>query len=121
MTADSVVELRNALLDQAFPAPTVAAVELTVALEAPHSHARHLTLVLEYKPTTLCVESQSLKRYLKAAVETAEAVDRALAGRIAEDLWILFEPESLTAKLSWITRSSERQEVLVSRGEAETD
>jgi 7-cyano-7-deazaguanine reductase len=95
-------EARETLKAEAFPAPPVQLVTMTgtefTSLCPNTGQPDFGTVIIEYVPRDLCIESKSLKYYLWS-YRNEGAFCEALAAQIADDVVYAIEPKSVTVRV----------------------
>ena len=96
-------EAREVLKSEAFPAPNVQLVTMTgteFTSTCPKTGQPDFgTVIIEYAPGSLCIESKSLKYYLWS-YRNEGAFGEALAAQIADDVVYAIEPKSLLVRVT---------------------
>src|SRR6266576_1953624 len=96
-------EARDVLKAEAFPAPNVQLVTMTgtefTSICPKTGQPDFGTVIIEYVPAKLCIESKSLKYYLWSYRDEG-AFCEALAAQIADDVVYAIMPKSLTVRVT---------------------
>ena len=96
-------EARDVLKAEAFPAPNVQLVTMTgtefTSICPRTGQPDFGTVIIEYEPATLCIESKALKYYLWS-YRNEGAFCESLAAQIAEDVVYAIEPKSVTVRVT---------------------
>lgn len=96
-------EAREVLKAEAFPAPNVQLVTMTgtefTSICPKTGQPDFGTVIIEYVPKDLCIESKALKYYLWS-YRNEGAFCEALAAQIAEDVVYAIKPKSLTVRVT---------------------
>jgi len=96
-------EAREVLKAEAFPAPNVQLVTMTgtefTSICPRTGQPDFGTVIIEYEPATLCIESKALKYYLWS-YRNEGAFCESLAAQIAEDVVYAIEPKSVTVRVT---------------------
>ncbi len=100
---ESPREAREVLKAEAFPAPNVRLVTLTgtefTSICPKTGQPDFGTVIIEYVPKDLCIESKALKYYLWS-YRNEGAFCEALAAQIADDVVYAIKPKSLTVRVT---------------------
>ena len=100
---ESPREARAVLKAEAFPAPNVQLVTMTgtefTSICPKTGQPDFGTVIIEYEPAKLCIESKSLKYYLWSYRDEG-AFCEALAAQIADDVVYAIKPKSLTVRVT---------------------
>ncbi|HLZ46645.1 MAG TPA: preQ(1) synthase [Gemmatimonadales bacterium] len=96
-------EAREVLKAEAFPAPNVQLVTMTgtefTSICPKTGQPDFGTVIIEYVPRELCIESKALKYYLWS-YRNEGAFCEALAAQIADDVVYAIKPKSLTVRVT---------------------
>ena len=96
-------EAREVLRSEAFPAPNVQLVTMTgtefTSICPKTGQPDFGTVIIEYAPRELCIESKALKYYLWS-YRNQGAFCEALAAQIADDVVYAIEPKSLMVRVT---------------------
>ena len=96
-------EAREALKAEAFPAPNVQLVTMTgtefTSICPKTGQPDFGTVIIEYEPKELCIESKALKYYLWS-YRNEGAFCESLAAQIADDVVYAITPKSLTVRVT---------------------
>ena len=96
-------EAREVLKAEAFPAPNVQLVTMTgtefTSICPRTGQPDFGTVIIEYEPAKLCIESKALKYYLWS-YRNEGAFCESLAAQIAEDVVYAIEPRSVTVRVT---------------------
>jgi len=96
-------EAREVLKSEAFPAPNVQLVTMTgtefTSLCPKTGQPDFGTVIIEYVPKDLCIESKALKYYLWSYRNEGEFCE-SLAAQIADDVVYAIKPQSLTVRVT---------------------
>ena len=113
-------EAREVLKAEAFPAPNVQLVTMTgtefTSICPKTGQPDFGTVIIEYAPRELCIESKSLKYYLWS-YRNEGAFCEALAAQIADDVVYAIQPKSLTVRVTQNVRGGIALVAEASRGE----
>jgi len=113
-------EAREVLKAEAFPAPNVQLVTMTgtefTSICPKTGQPDFGTVIIEYAPRALCIESKSLKYYLWS-YRNEGAFCEALAAQIADDVVYAIKPKSLTVRVTQNVRGGIALVAEASRGE----
>ncbi len=113
-------EAREVLKAEAFPAPNVQLVTMTgtefTSICPKTGQPDFGTVIIEYAPRELCIESKSLKYYLWS-YRNEGAFCEALAAQIADDVVYAIKPKSLTVRVTQNVRGGIALVAEASRGE----
>jgi len=100
---DNPREAREVLKAEAFPAPNVQLVTMTgtefTSICPKTGQPDFGTVIIEYEPRELCIESKSLKYYLWS-YRNEGAFCESLAAQIADDVVYAIQPKSLTVRVT---------------------
>ncbi|HXG96434.1 MAG TPA: preQ(1) synthase [Gemmatimonadales bacterium] len=100
---ESPREAREVLKAEAFPAPDVQLVTMTgtefTSICPKTGQPDFGTVIIEYVPKDLCIESKALKYYLWS-YRNEGAFCEALAAQIADDVVYAIKPKSLTVRVT---------------------
>lgn len=118
---DNPREAREVLKSEAFPAPNVQRVTMTgtefTSICPKTGQPDFGTVIIEYEPGELCLESKSLKYYLWS-YRNEGAFCEALAGQIADDVVFAIAPKSLIVRVTQNVRGGIALVAEARRGEA---
>jgi len=114
-------EAREVLKFEAFPAPNVQLVTMTgtefTSICPKTGQPDFGTVIIEYEPRDLCIESKALKYYLWSYRDEG-AFCEALAAQIADDVVYAIKPKSLTVRVTQNVRGGIALVAEARRGEA---
>lgn len=100
---ESPREAREVLKAEAFPAPNVQLVTMTgtefTSICPKTGQPDFGTVIIEYEPRELCIESKALKYYLWSYRDEG-AFCESLAAQIADDVVSAIKPKSLTVRVT---------------------
>ena len=100
---ESPREAREVLKAEAFPAPNAQLVTMTgtefTSICPKTGQPDFGTVIIEYEPGKLCVESKSLKYYLWSYRDEG-AFCESLAAQIADDVVYAIKPKALTVRVT---------------------
>ena len=113
-------EAREVLKGEAFPAPNVQLVTMTgtefTSICPKTGQPDFGTVIIEYVPRELCIESKALKYYLWS-YRNEGAFCESLAAQIADDVVYAIKPKSLTVRVTQNVRGGIALVAEASRGE----
>jgi len=117
---ESPREAREVLKAEAFAAPNTQRVTMTgtefTSICPKTGQPDFGTVIIEYEPAKLCIESKSLKYYLWSYRDEG-AFCEALAAQIADDVVHAIQPKSLTVRVTQNVRGGIAIVAEASRGE----